>query len=621
MDRVKRTTGKCRAMTSSPLTIVVDMTLTNLPSPQERARLVEVDRLTSDLESGSDPVLNSVVAMVSAYFGVPTAMVSIIEREYQVFKARVGMEPECTPREMSFCSHRLEDAAVLEVCDPLADPRFAENPLVKGAPFIRYYAGAPLMIRPGLSLGRLCVIDQKARHPMDERGQTLLRDAAKVVVARLESIHNQHYFEPSTGLPNRQRFEADLLAKSVWDTEVAILIEPLSASGMDRLVKALGLEFYVNFMLASKEMLLGSLPDGARLYGFGNLGFVTIFKPSEELSLPSLLNGLVAAFARPLLSENVPVFPDVGIGTIQLDRDVGAPRDILRLMASITDAARASERRWLDYDPAIDLSLRRSTELLNAIEAALIAPDQLRLVYQPRVDLTSNRCVAVEALLRWKHPTLGEISPVEFIPLAETTASIRHITRWVVRHVCEQLAIWHSQGLDITTSVNVSALDLTDGLLFDELVAALREFGVRAQHIELEFTESVLVTDFPAVQAQLRRFRDLGVAIGIDDFGSGYSNWAYLRQIPATSVKLDRSLLADLIPGNSDWHIVRGLISLVRDLRLTVVAEGIETELHYHLLRGWGCQQGQGYYFAKPLPPAELVALLNNSKGFADFAG
>lgn len=608
-------------MTSSPLTIVVDMTLTNLPSPQERARLVEVDRLTSDLESGSDPVLNSVVAMVSAYFGVPTAMVSIIEREYQVFKARVGMEPECTPREMSFCSHRLEDAAVLEVCDPLADPRFAENPLVKGAPFIRYYAGAPLMIRPGLSLGRLCVIDQKARHPMDERGQTLLRDAAKVVVARLESIHNQHYFEPSTGLPNRQRFEADLLAKSVWDTEVAILIEPLSASGMDRLVKALGLEFYVNFMLASKEMLLGSLPDGARLYGFGNLGFVTIFKPSEELSLPSLLNGLVAAFARPLLSENVPVFPDVGIGTIQLDRDVGAPRDILRLMASITDAARASERRWLDYDPAIDLSLRRSTELLNAIEAALIAPDQLRLVYQPRVDLTSNRCVAVEALLRWKHPTLGEISPVEFIPLAETTASIRHITRWVVRHVCEQLAIWHSQGLDITTSVNVSALDLTDGLLFDELVAALREFGVRAQHIELEFTESVLVTDFPAVQAQLRRFRDLGVAIGIDDFGSGYSNWAYLRQIPATSVKLDRSLLADLIPGNSDWHIVRGLISLVRDLRLTVVAEGIETELHYHLLRGWGCQQGQGYYFAKPLPPAELVALLNNSKGFADFAG
>ncbi|RMR01993.1 GAF domain protein [Pseudomonas savastanoi pv. glycinea] len=597
------------------------MTLTNLISPQERARLVEVDRLTSDLESGSDPVLNSIVTMVSAYFGVPTVMVSIIEREYQVFKARVGMEPECTPLEMSFCSHKLEDADVLEVCDPLGDPRFSENPLVKGTPFIRYYAGAPLMIRPGLSLGRLCVIDQKAHPPMDERGQTLLRDAAKVVVARLESIHRQHYFEPTTGLPNHQRFEADFFAKSVRHNEVAILIEPLSASGMDRLVKALGVEFYINFMLASKEMLLGTLPDAARLYRFGNLGFVTIFKPSDALSLQGLLNGLVAAFSRPLFSANVPVFPDVGISALELDRDVGAPREILRLMASITDTARASERRWLDYDPAIDLSLRRSTELLNAIEAALIAPDQLRLVYQPRVDLASNRCVTVEALLRWKHPTLGEISPAEFIPLAETTASIRHITRWVVRHVCEQLALWHSQGLDITASVNVSAIDLTDGLLFDELMAALREFDVRPQHLELEFTESVLITDFPAVQAQLKRFRDLGVAIGIDDFGSGYSNWAYLRQIPATSVKLDRSLLADLVPGNSEWHIVRGLISLVRDLRLTVVAEGIETELHYHLLRGWGCEQGQGYYFAKPLPPVELVALLNSSNGFGASTG
>ena len=418
-------------------------------------------------------------------------------------------------------------------------------------------------------------------------------------------------------MPNRLRFEEDLLAESARDNEAAILIEPLSASGMDRLVKVLGVEFYVNFMLASKEMLLTSLPDGARLYRFGNLGFVTIFKHSAALSLQSLLSGLVAAFDRPLFSATVPVFPDVGIGALQLDRDVGAGKDILRLLASITDAARASERRWLDYDPAIDLRLRRSTELLNAIEAALIAPDQLRLVYQPRVDLASNRCVAVEALLRWKHPTLGEISPAEFIPLAETTASIRHVTRWVIRRVCEQLANWHGQGLEITTSLNVSAIDLTDGLLFDELVAALREFDIRPQHIELEFTESVLVNDFPAVQAQLKRFRDLGVSIGIDDFGSGYSNWAYLRQIPATSVKLDRSLLADLLPGNNEWHIIRGLISLVRDLRLTVVAEGIETELHYHLLRGWGCEQGQGYYFAKPLPPEELVALLNDRRGFA----
>lgn len=583
------------------------MTTCNLSPEEERARLVDVDRLTSDLESGSDPVLNSIVEMVSSYFKVPTSLISIIERDYQIFKARVGMEPERTSREMSFCVHGLDEETVLEICDPVADPRFSSNPLVTGAPFIRYYAGAPLTIKSGRNLGRLCVIDHKAHAPMDEQGRTLLRNAALVVVARLESMHRSHYIDPMTGLPNRQRFEADILQALDKGDRIAILIEPLSASGMDSLAKSLGSEFFTNFMLAVKELILKLLPDGARLYRSGTLGFVALLS-RQALALSSLVDSIVHAFERPLYCADIPVFSDVGVSVLQLEREAGAPTDILRLMSSITDAARRSEQRWLDYDPAIDSRLRRSTALLNDIEAALAAADQFSLVYQPRVDLASNRCVAVEALLRWSHPTLGEISPAEFIPLAETTASIRHITSWVVRRVCKQLSDWRAQGLEMTVSLNVSALDLTDGHLFDQLVEALQAFKVAPRFIELEFTESVLVTDFQAVRVQLQRFRDLGVAIGIDDFGSGYSNWAYLRQIPATSVKLDRSLLADLQPGNSEWHIIRGLISLVRDLRLTVVAEGVETDLHYHLLRGWGCQQGQGYYFAKPLSPVALLA-------------
>lgn len=593
------------------------MTTCNLSPEEERARLVDVDRLTSDLESGSDPVLNGIVAMVSSYFNVPTSLVSIIEREYQVFKARVGMEPERTSREMSFCVHDLDKGAVLEICNPATDPRFSDNPLVTGAPFIRYYAGTPLTIQSGRNLGRLCVIDHEARAPMDEQGRTLLRNAAKVVVARLESIHRSHYIDPMTGLPNRQRFEADILQAAEQDDRVAILIEPLSAIALDRLAKSLGREFFTNFMLAVKELLLELLPTGARLYRSGTLGFVVLLS-RRTLSISNLVDSVVHAFERPMYCADIPVFSDVGICVLQLERETGASKDFLRLMSSITDTARRSERRWLDYDPVIDSGLRRSTAVLNDIEAALAASDQFRLVYQPRIDLGSNRCVAVEALLRWSHPTLGEISPAEFIPLAETTASIRHITSWVVRRVCEQLSDWHAQGLEMTASLNVSALDLTDGHLFDQLVEALEAFGVAPRLIELEFTESVLVTDFETVRVQLQRFRDLGVGIGIDDFGSGYSNWAYLRQIPATSVKLDRSLLADLQPGNSEWHIIRGLISLVRDLSLIVVAEGVETDLHYHLLRGWGCQQGQGYYFAKPLSPVDLIDWLKKGGGLSE---
>lgn len=583
------------------------------PGFDERVRLVEVDRLTGDLPSGSDPVLNSVVAMIAAHFGVTSALVSIVDRDFQVFKARIGLALDGTSREVSFCVHGLGGADVLEVCDTHNDARFADNPLVCGAPFVRYYAGAPLTVEPGLSLGSLCVIDPAKRAPMSEQDRAFLQNAASVVVSRLQSIHSQHFFDQMTGLPNRQRFELDVNSVTASQPgRVAVLIEPLAAVGMDRLVKSLGQDFFVDFMLAVKELLLELLPPEVKLYRTHTLCFALLLDLHAHGPLPRLLDSIGKALARPVNSGNVPVFADVGIGVLQLGPDA-QPIDPLRLMASITDAARKCTQRWLYYDPLIDASLHRSVMLLNAIEAALLAPDQLRLVYQPRINLTDNRSASVEALLRWTHPTLGEVGPAEFIGLAETTASIRNITRWVVRHVCEQLAQWRSQGLTITVSLNVSALDLTDGRLYDELSQALERHDLAAEYIELEFTESVLVTDFSAVREQLQCLRRLGVAIGIDDFGSGYSNWTYLRQIPATSVKLDRSLLADLQPGSSDWHIVRGMISLARDLGLIVVAEGVETELHYHLLRGWGCHEGQGYFFARPLAPDALVEWLASS--------
>ncbi|WP_225920150.1 putative bifunctional diguanylate cyclase/phosphodiesterase [Pseudomonas vanderleydeniana] len=583
----------------------------NTPIEQdERLRLAEVDRLTSALSSGSDPVLNSVVSLLCAYFDVPIALVSVIDRDYQIFKARIGLALERTPKEMSICANGLCQDTVLEICDALADVRTVDNPLVTGDPYIRYYAGALLEVKPGLSVGRLCIIDRKSRAALSERDQELLRNAAQVVVSRLQSIHQQNFYDSITGLPNRRRFEADLHDADTLAGQVAVFIEPISASGMDRLVKALGLEFFTHFMLAVKEVLLDVLPASSRLYRVSTLSFLTLVEPREAASLPGKLDEIVRALGRPLHCGNVPVFADVAISVLELGVEVDASLDSLRLMASMTDAARLSEHRWLGYDPLVDASLRRSATLLNDLEAALIATDQLRLVYQPRVGLANNRCVAVEALLRWTHPTLGPISPAEFIPLAETTASIRGITRLVVRHVCAQQAKWRAQGLELIVSLNISALDLGDGHLFEDLTRALEVYDVDPRHIELEFTESALVTDFEMVHQQLQRFRDLGVAIGIDDFGSGYSNWVYLRRIPATSVKLDRSLLANLQPGNNEWHIIRNLISLLRDLSLTVVAEGIETDLHHHLLRGWGCDQGQGYYYAKPMPAEALMEWL-----------
>ncbi|WP_285428376.1 GGDEF and EAL domain-containing protein [Pseudomonas sp. lyk4-R2A-8] len=583
----------------------------------EQMRLSEVERLTAHIESGSDEVLNSIVALVSAHFGVPIAMVSIVDHEFQTYKAKLGIEADGAPLADSFCVHCMHGEGILEILNAVDDARFTDNSLVTGAPFIRYYAGAPLVTKGHAALGALCVIDQKERTPMSEQDRVFLHNAGAIVVARLESIHHKFFFDALTGLPNRQCFELDVVkGEACLADRLAILIEPLTASVMDRLVKALGLDCFVEFMLGVKNLLASVLPEGARLYRASTLSFAILLEDTPHLKVDELIERINEALAQPVHFKNVPIFADVGIGVLKIGPNAQASVDNLRLMASATDTARRSEHRWLYYDPAVDAHSQRSALLLHSIESALLAHDQLRLEYQPRINLTNGQCESVEALLRWTHPTLGEIGPAEFIGLAETTAVIRRITSWVVRNVCKQIDAWRTRGLRLTVSLNVSSIDLTDGQLIDELTQSLAHFNLAPQCIELEFTESVLIPDFDAVQQQLKRLRLLGVEIAIDDFGSGYSNWRYLRDIPAKSVKLDRSLLADLRPDTSNWHIVQGIIRLARNLNLTVVAEGVETLANYRLLRDWQCHQGQGYFFSRPLSPDALCEWVANGQTF-----
>lgn len=588
--------------------------LRNFKNVSDETRLFEVQRLTAHVERDSDEVLNRIVAMVADHFEAPMSLVSIIHRDYQVFKAAVGFDQECTRLSESLCIHGLNERVLWEVCDTAKDQRFVDNPSVHTLAPIRYYAGAPLITQRGAILGALCILDKKTREPMCTKDGEFLKNAAAVVVARLESIYQKLFYDPLTGLPNRKHFEMDVREHSSDTlTRLAILVEPLPAAGMDALVKALGLDCFMEFMLGVRDILTEVLPKNATLYRASSLSYAILIVEDSDTRLPDLIKRVNSALAKPVHCRNVPVFTDAGIGVITLRPKLPFPVDSLRLMASVTDTARRSEKRWLFYDSSIDARSQRSAVLLHAIETALLSPDQLSLVFQPRVNLANNVCVSAEALLRWCHPTLGEIGPAEFIGLAETTAAIRHITSWVVRNVCKQVAEWRVMGHEITVSLNISALDLTDGRFMDELTTSLAGLSLPPQCIELEFTESALITDFKAVQQQLMRINKAGISISIDDFGSGYSNWRYLRDIPAKGVKLDRSLLTDLKPGNSNWHIVKGIIDLAKNLKLSVVAEGIETVEQYRQLLAWQCPQGQGFFFSKPLAPREFILWLDAS--------
>jgi EAL domain-containing protein (putative c-di-GMP-specific phosphodiesterase class I) len=236
--------------------------------------------------------------------------------------------------------------------------------------------------------------------------------------------------------------------------------------------------------------------------------------------------------------------------------------------------------------------------------------DRLRLHYQPQVDLSSGRVVGAEALLRWRDPELGEVSPGEFIPVAEESGFIVAIGDWVLRRAVAQAAAWLAAGMPMPVSVNVSALQFQQPGFVDGVANALREAGLAPRWLELELTESILIQDAQDAMQRLGSLAELGVKLAIDDFGTGYSSLAYLKRFPIGRLKIDRSFVSALPDGDSDVAIVQAIIQMGRALRLEIVAEGVETPAQRQFLQRSGCDVYQGFLYAPALDPAAFKARL-----------
>ena len=248
--------------------------------------------------------------------------------------------------------------------------------------------------------------------------------------------------------------------------------------------------------------------------------------------------------------------------------------------------------------------------LLADFGAALAAADQLSLVYQPRIALATGRCCAVEALLRWRHPLLGDRSPSLFVPVIETDPLIGQLTDWVLDSAMGFASQLLKAGHDIRLSVNVSPTNLVIGYLAGRLVELVGLHQLPPAMLELEFTEGALIGDDNRTRQQLKQIRRVGIGVAIDDFGAGYSNLRYFKQIPANVIKIDRSLVADIETDEASATIVQWLIALGHRLGFRMVAEGVETERSRARLVDWACDEGQGYFLARPMTGPELLRWL-----------
>ncbi|MFI5841586.1 putative bifunctional diguanylate cyclase/phosphodiesterase [Catenuloplanes sp. NPDC051500] len=323
---------------------------------------------------------------------------------------------------------------------------------------------------------------------------------------------------------------------------------------------------------------------------------------------------ILAAFATGPIrigADSIPARASVGVAIAGPDED---PHELQhRADLAMYEAKRAGKHLWRLYEPSMTDRRARDGALADHLEDAL-RDGQLQVLYQPLVDLTDGRPVGAEALVRWTHPQLGPVSPLEFIPVAERTGVIIRLGLWVLEEACRQVRAWQlrSPGTAIYASVNVSPRQLQEPTLVADVLEVLSRTGLPASDLVLEITESAIVDEHAAVPA-LASLRSHGVRIAVDDFGTGYSSLQYLTRLPVDVLKIDRSFVSQLDSTPEGAAVVEAVIRLSQVLRLRTVAEGIETPAQATELQLLGCTHGQGYLFARPLPAPELNDMMSTA--------
>jgi diguanylate cyclase (GGDEF)-like protein len=441
--------------------------------------------------------------------------------------------------------------------------------------------------------------------PLDFEGiLAKYRDITDRKVAE-ERVQFLAYYDALTGLPNRTLLR-DRLASAVASArrrkeKVALLFLDLDRFKLinDSLGHTCG-DLLLQHVAERLKKLARAQDTVARLGGDEFLLILTGAKDVADAAVAAarVVKSMTAGFAiqghslSVSCSVGISMFPEHGADGETLIKNADAA------MYSAKDSGRNNFRFFTDD---MNAQVVERLTLENSLRLAL-DKKELFLMYQPQIDITTGKVVGLEALLRWQHPELGLVPPDRFIRIAENSGLILPIGEWVLRTACSQARKWQEEGLpDATIAVNVSAIQFRQEGFCELIRSVLDETGLSAQYLELELTESLLLSNADVTFAVLKDLKATGLKLAIDDFGTGYSSLSYLKHFPVTKLKIDRSFIRDVAVNPDDAAIATAIISMAKSLHLKVIAEGVENEAQMTFLRTHQCDEIQGYYFSKPL--------------------
>ena len=428
-----------------------------------------------------------------------------------------------------------------------------------------------------------------------------------------DQLRDRAFHDPLTQLANRALFVDRLehaLDRRLRDgQQIAVLFVDLD--DFKTVNDGLGHLAGDQLLLTVAERLTSTLRADDTAARFGGDEFAVLLEETDTERAAVLADRIVVELSKPFDVADREVFIGASIGVAIVTDEASDPDTLLRNAdMAMYQAKNAGKGRSEIFHASMHVDAMRRLELQADLQRALDR-DELVVYYQPIVDLATERLTGFEALVRWQHPTRGLLGPMEFVPMAEETGLIVSLGRWVLRSACAQIRLWQEHYRQpLTIAVNVSVRQFVENILVDDVTSALADSGLAPEHLTLEVTESLFMTDLDTTVDRLRVLKLLGVRLSIDDFGTGYSSLSYLERLPIDVLKIDQSFVSMLLEPDREPTVIYTILDLGRRLGVSTVAEGIEEVAQLTALRGLGCQFGQGYLFATPLEPRAAAAYI-----------